>query len=147
MSSTKKKPPSNNEALGGGQDYIDLFESIRDGVYISDLAGNLQTANQALSNIFGYTREELLTLKTTRFYKNTKDRAAFKKEMKKRGYVIDYELQLQRKDGSAFVGVLNSTARRDDKGNIIGYQGIVRDISIQKFMVSITINFGLLFNL
>ena len=116
------------------QDYIDLFESIRDGVYISDLAGNLQSANQALCNMFGYTREELLNFKTTKIYKNEEDRERFQIEMKKKGYVVDYELQLQRKDGSDFVGVLNSTARKDEDGEIVGYQGIIRDISIQRFM-------------
>jgi len=131
---TKRKKAVNSETLGGGQDYLDLFESTRDGVYISDLAGNLQAANKSLGNMFGYTRQELLLLNVKKLYKNTKDRTRFKAEIIKQGYVIDYELQLQRKDGSSFVGVLNSTARISGQGDIIGYQGIIRDISVLKFM-------------
>ena len=131
---TKRKKAVNSETLGGGQDYLDLFGSTRDGVYISDLAGNLQAANKSLGNMFGYTRQELLLLNVKKLYKNTKDRTRFKAEIIKQGYVIDYELQLQRKDGSSFVGVLNSTARISGQGDIIGYQGIIRDISVLKFM-------------
>jgi len=129
-----KKQKAKNKLLLRRQDYIDLFESIRDGVYISDLSGNLQSANQALCNMFGYTREELVDFNTTKFYRREEDRDRFQAEMKKLGYVIDYELQLQRKDGSDFIGVLNSTARKGQNGEIIGYQGIIRDISIQKYM-------------
>ena len=145
MSKAKKKNAEKPTRTGGtgksdvelpisGQDYIDLFESIRDGVYISDLDGNLQSANQSLSNMFSYTRKELMGLNTKKLYRDIKDRTAFKEEMDKKGFVIDYELKLVRKDGTEFIGVLNSTARRDNDGNIVGYQGIIRDISIQKFM-------------
>ena len=123
-----------NESLGTGQDYLDLFESIRDGVYISDLNGNFKAANMSLSKMFGYTRQELLLLNAKKLYRTPKDRTRFKAEMVRKGYVTDYELQFKRKDESYFAGVVNSTVRMSDKGDIIGYQGIIRDISILKFM-------------
>ncbi|MBL4736307.1 MAG: PAS domain S-box protein [Flavobacteriales bacterium] len=130
----KKNNTASRGLPGSGQDYMDLFESIRDGVYISDNEGNLLSANESLSNMFGYSREELLALNATRLYKNSKDRSLFKKKMQLKGFVVDYELQLQRKDGTDFIGLLNSTERRSKDGEIVGYQGIIRDISIQKFM-------------
>ncbi|MBL4657729.1 MAG: PAS domain-containing protein, partial [Flavobacteriales bacterium] len=99
MSKAKKKK-AESEVTISGQDYIDLFESIRDGVYISDLDGNLQSANQSLSNMFSYTRKELMGLNTKKLYRDIKDRTAFKEEMDKKGFVIDYELKLVRKDGT-----------------------------------------------
>ena len=120
--------------LGGGQDYLDLFESIRDGVYICDLSGNFKAANKSLSKMFGYTQQELLLLNAKKLYRTPKDRIRFKAEIVNKGYVTDYELQFKRKDGSSFIGVLNSTGRISTKGDIVGYQGIIRDISILKLM-------------
>lgn len=43
--------------------------------------------------------------------------------------VLFYELQMRRKDGSYFWAGISSTPMRDTSGQIVGYQGIMRDIS------------------
>lgn len=43
--------------------------------------------------------------------------------------VLFYELQMRRKDGSYFWAGISSSPMRDKNGEIVGYQGIMRDIS------------------
>lgn len=43
--------------------------------------------------------------------------------------VLFYELQMRRKDGSYFWAGISSAPMRDASGQIVGYQGIMRDIS------------------
>ncbi len=46
--------------------------------------------------------------------------------------LVFYELQMRRKDGSYFWAGISSTPLRDTRGQVIGYQGIMRDISAFK---------------
>jgi two-component system, cell cycle sensor histidine kinase and response regulator CckA len=43
--------------------------------------------------------------------------------------VIFHELQMRRKDGTYFWAGISASPRRDPSGNVIGYQGILRDVS------------------
>lgn len=45
---------------------------------------------------------------------------------------VFYELQVRRKDGSCFWAGISSTPLRDTRGQVIGYHGIMRDISAFK---------------
>jgi len=46
--------------------------------------------------------------------------------------VVFYELQMKRKDGTYFWAGISSSPIRDPRGVVIGYQGIMRDISVYK---------------
>ena len=46
--------------------------------------------------------------------------------------LVFYELQMRRKDGSHFWAGISSTPLRDTQGQVIGYHGILRDISAFK---------------
>lgn len=43
--------------------------------------------------------------------------------------VIFHELQMRRKDGTYFWAGISASPRRDPSGKVIGYQGILRDVS------------------
>jgi len=51
------------------------------------------------------------------------------KEMEEKGFVKDYEVKYRRKDGKVITCLETASAKKDEEGNIIGYQGIVRDIT------------------
>lgn len=46
--------------------------------------------------------------------------------------IVFYEIQLRRKDGTYFWAGISSSPLRDPGGEVIGYQGIMRDISVYK---------------
>ncbi|MFH1321168.1 MAG: PAS domain S-box protein [Bacteroidota bacterium] len=112
--------------------FRNLFESNRDGIYISSLDGKIIDVNPALIDILGYTRNEFFKLKTIDSYANPKDRKIFQQEIKRKGFVKDYEIKQRRKDGREIYCLLTSNIRRSENGEILGYQGIIRDITLQK---------------
>lgn len=114
--------------------YRSIFEQSRDIIYITTIEGKIVEINQAGEELFGYTQEELLNIDIHQLYLDKKDRLDFQREIAKKGLVKNYELQLQRKDGSKINVLITSSIRKDENGNIIGYQGIMRDITERKKM-------------
>jgi len=112
--------------------YRYFFEKSRDAIYIVDREGKIIDANQAGLDLMGYTKEEILNLNVVEFYVNPNHRAKFQKEIEQKGSVKDYEVMWRKKDGTEFYCLLTSTVRRAADGSIIGYQGIVREMSDSK---------------
>ncbi len=112
--------------------YRNLFEQSRDAIYISTRDGKFVDVNHAALNLLGYSRQELLNLDIKQLYTNPKDRLEFICEMELKGYVRDYELQLEKKDGLEMTCLETAVIRKDDKDRITGYHGILRDITEQK---------------
>jgi len=112
--------------------YRSLFNDSRDGVYVTTRDGRLVEANQAFLDLFGYTREEMMAMAIRDTYLNPADRARFKEDIEQTGSVRDYELKLRRKDGSEIECLVTSSVKRADDGSIIGYQGIIRDVTERK---------------
>jgi signal transduction histidine kinase len=55
---------------------------------------------------------------------------SFKEIILERGYVKDYEINLQRPDGKARICKLSANTRLDDNGSLLGYEGVLRDITL-----------------
>ena len=121
------------EALRKSEErYRSLFEQSRDAIYITSKKGNLVYINQSFLGLFGYTREEITDLNATNTYVNPNDRSRFQREIEEKGSVRDYELKLRKKDGTQMDCLLTATTRLTNSGSILGYQGIIRDITEQK---------------
>lgn len=54
--------------------------------------------------------------------------------IERRDFVKDYVLDLKKKDGTIISVLLTASVRKDKKGGILGYQGIIRDNTEQKRM-------------
>ena len=112
--------------------YRTLFEDSREAIYITTREGTMVEANQAYIDLFGYTREEVIGLDVREVYVNPDDRLRFQQLAERDGFVRDFEVKLRKKDGVVMECLLTSAVRRDSDGNIIGYQGIIRDITERK---------------
>jgi PAS domain S-box-containing protein len=112
--------------------YRTLFEDSRDVIYISTRDGKILAVNKISSDLFGYSSHEMIGMNIQKLYIHAQDRKRFQKDIEKRGSVKDYEVRFQKKDGTQIDCLLTSTVRKDDNGHIMGYQGIVRDISERK---------------
>lgn len=113
--------------------YRDLFENMLDGVFISDAAGTVLDCNKALCNLIGYSQEEFLGMNYYRdLFINAQDVMDFRRTFTKHGVVRDYELQIARKDGAIRDVSMSGIAQRNSRGDIITYQGLMRDITEEK---------------
>jgi signal transduction histidine kinase len=65
-------------------------------------------------------------------YVNSDDRLIFQQYIERRKYVKDYELKLRKKDGTSIECLVSASARKKSDGTILGYQGVIRDITENK---------------
>ena len=123
------------EALRDSEErYRTFFDQSKDGVYITTRDGKLLEANQAYLDLFGFTKEEMRDLDILQIYPEpaAENRQSFREAIEKNGSVKDYEIKLKTKDGRLIDCLSTSTLKRAPDGTILGYQGIVRDITEYK---------------
>jgi PAS domain S-box-containing protein len=109
-----------------------LFESSKDVIYLSTFKGRFIDINKAGEELFGRTRQELLTLDLDDIYKDPGNREVLIERIVRDGFVRDFEVVLKKKDGTTVDCLITATARKDEDGNTNGIQGIIRDITEQK---------------
>jgi two-component system NtrC family sensor kinase len=86
--------------------------------------------------LLGYrNKEEFLKIDIARdLYANPKDRETFMALVEKEGFVKDFEVDWKKKNGEKIIVLLASNAKKDEKGTIIGYEGLNIDITERKNM-------------
>jgi len=122
-----------NWALSESEEqYRKLFEESQDAIYITTRDGKILGMNQFALDLFNYTKEELSGLNVAMLYTNPKDREKFQGQIEQKGYVRNFSVQMRKKGGSTIDCLLTSTIRRGADRSVLGYQGIIRDITEQK---------------
>jgi len=115
------------------KEYRSVIENIQDVFYRSDRNGRLIMGSPSGVKFFGYdSLEEMIGLPLKSFWADPKDRETLVAEMKKFGRVKDYEAVLKRKDGTTFDRTFTTHFYYDGLGNILGTEGIIRDITERK---------------
>ncbi len=117
-----------------GDDYSRIFQNSRDMIYLSTRDGSWADVNPAGVEMLGYeSREELLAVPDSAqaAYLNPDDRKAFQKAIEKNGFVKDYEVTFKRKDGTPIEVSITGQVRRRN-GVVVGYEGIIKDITERK---------------
>ena len=125
------------EALRKSEEkYRKLFEEMKDALYISTVDGRFIDANKAMIELLGYdNKEELLKIDIEKdFYYKPGKRKEILEMIEKNGYIKDYEVEIKRKDGKKLIVLETSHVRKDKNGNVVGYEGVLRDITEKKKM-------------
>jgi PAS domain S-box-containing protein len=112
--------------------YRTLFEDSRDAIYISTPEGSFLDVNQAMLDLFGYAREQMMRLNSREVYADPADRPRFRRAIEQEGSVRDFEVRLKKKDGTEIDCLIAATVQRDKDGSVLAYRGIVRDITERK---------------
>jgi PAS domain S-box-containing protein len=116
--------------------YRKLFEGSVDGIYVTTPGGRLINANPALARMMGYdTPEDLIggvndIARTV--YVDPKLRAEYQARMQRDGMVREFEYQVRQRDGGILWLSDSATSVRDENGQVVRYEGTVRDITDQK---------------
>jgi PAS domain S-box-containing protein len=109
-----------------------LFQGSADAIYISRRDGKLVEFNPAARDMFAIPRSAAADLNATELYANVEDRREMQEALESTGSLHDYPLQLKTRDGRILDCLLTSTVRRDRNGEVIGYQGIIRDVTAER---------------
>ncbi|MDY7034770.1 MAG: PAS domain S-box protein [Thermodesulfobacteriota bacterium] len=124
------------DALRESEDrYRTILESIVEGYYEVDIAGNFTFFNDSLCKITGYSPEELMGMNNRIYTKPEKRRKMYQvfNEVYRTGLsarITDYEVIT--KDKSRKIVEVSTSLRRGRDGEIIGFRGIVRDVTDRK---------------
>ena len=121
------------------ESYRKLFEGSVDGIYVTTPGGALLNANPALARIMGYeTPQDLISgisamgdIAET-VYVHTAARDEYQSLMQRDGVVREFEYQVHARDGSILWLSDSATVVRNEAGEVIRYEGTVRDITDQK---------------
>ncbi len=111
--------------------YRRLFEESRHAIYVTTREGRFVDANPAALHMFGFSRADIPNLRATDLYVNPGDRQEFARLIEEQGEVVDYAVRLRARDGREMECRLTSTFMRDARDEIVGYQGIVEDVTEQ----------------
>ncbi len=106
--------------------YRILFQDCRDAVYITSRDGGILEMNDAALELFS---PEQIAGGAASLYVREEERARFQEAVERTGSVRDFPVELRKKDGSVMRCLLTSTLRRGADGGVLGYQGIIRDVT------------------
>jgi len=121
------------EALRKSEEkYRSILENITEGYFENDLHGNLTFFNDSLTEVYGYTRDELLQMNYRRFM----DKENAQKVSQAYNNIFttekpDREIQYEiiRKDGTKRYLENSVSLIRDADGRAVGFRGVARDIT------------------
>ncbi len=115
--------------------YRTFFDTSRDCVFITTLDGRFIDFNDAGLEMLGYSpgdRQEILKKDVASFYANPEEREAHSQMVAAMGFSKEYPVDLRKKDGTIIHALVTTVARKGPDGNVIGFQGTVRDITERK---------------
>jgi two-component system, cell cycle sensor histidine kinase and response regulator CckA len=114
--------------------YRSIFEETKDVIFISTPEGEFADINPAGLELLGYsTLEELKKIDIPNdLYENAQDRVLFQQLIEQQGYVKDFEEHFKKANGQHIAVRITAAAIRDEKGKVINYRGIMRDVTLEK---------------
>ncbi|MGC9195526.1 MAG: PAS domain S-box protein [Syntrophobacteraceae bacterium] len=112
--------------------YRSVVENMRDVFYRTDRKGFITMVSPSASELYGAPCEEIIGMHVNSFLMDLSERKKMLGKLLKEGMVRDYELLLQKKDGSPLYASFTSICVKDRQGNALGIEGVVRDITDRK---------------
>ena len=129
-SAKAKDVAANGAPERGALDADIIIANAPDPVFVSDLEGKILQANDAVSQLLGFRRDEVVEQSLSRFIsaEETREFTAALKEVVEHGVTRDAVLNPRSASGEVIPTSLNASALRDSEGNVIGAIGVLRDM-------------------
>lgn len=112
--------------------YRTIFEASKDTIFVTAPSGAIIDINLAGLQLFGLTREEAMKTNALEIYVNPDDRLEFRRQIEVSGHIRDFEVKLRKNNDTQMECLVSAVVRRADDGTILGYQGIIQDITQRK---------------
>jgi len=111
------------------ENYRALVANTPDLLYRTDVQGHLTFVSPSVECLSGYTVQEAIGMKIAEeIYLHQEERLLFLELLEKNGSVKNFQAQLKRKDGSVWWASTNAHFFKDQKGTILGVEGITRNV-------------------
>lgn len=116
--------------------FTDLFETLREGVYLASADDSITEANPALAQMLGLSgKETLVNTGLASLYDNPAERAEERTQLDQQGCLRAREITLkQTKNGDRLVVLHTAGVTRDSSGKPVQYFGTFLDITEQREM-------------
>ena len=112
--------------------YRSFFRTSKDCIFITSKEGEWLDMSDSAPEFFGYeNREELEKVKINDLYKNPADRKEYTRQIKDQGYARNFSVNLLKKDNTVINALITSVTIKNNKGEVIAFQGSIRDITAQ----------------
>ncbi|WP_456388008.1 two-component system sensor histidine kinase NtrB [Desulfolithobacter sp.] len=112
-----------------------LFSNSKDMVFFCDTHQQLMDINESGLEMLGYDPSAAPQLNLYRIFHNEEDIFTYFETMHQKGFIKDFEVEFERRDGSVINVLLSATAIFDEKGEMIGCEGIAKDLTRVKTMM------------
>ncbi len=109
-----------------------LIEASLDPLVTISSVGKITDMNEALTNITGLTREELIDSNFLDYFTEPQKASNVYEQVFEKGSVADFPLTLRHKNGKLTDVLFNGSIYRDEKGNVEGIVIVARDVTEQK---------------
>jgi PAS domain S-box-containing protein len=124
------------EALRRSEErYRTVLEDVEEAYYEEDLAGNFTLFNDALCRQLGYSREELMGMNYKSYTPPEDVDRVFKafNHIYRTGEPLRlFPMERIKKDGTRIYTETSGSRLLDEKGEIIGFRGVIHDTTVQK---------------
>jgi PAS domain S-box-containing protein len=124
-----ERKQSEEALLKSEEKYRRLFESLVDVFYQADSSGKITMVSPSITKAAGYKPEEVIGSYLNDYYVNPDERNKFLELISTNGFVEKFEVQMKKKDGSVLWASVNASLSKDQEGNVVGVEGIARDIT------------------
>jgi PAS domain S-box-containing protein len=116
--------------------FTELFETLREGVYLASADDRITEVNPALAQMLGFAgKEEILRSELSALYQNAADRAVERTKLDDLGFLRAREVTLKhRKDSREIIALHTTAVIRDPAGKFVRYQGTFVDVTEQREM-------------
>ena len=115
------------------QELQNIFNNLQDAYFQADINGIFTKVSPSAVRMYGYeSAEEMIGMPAANLYNDAKERDELIGKLKEKHKLEDYVSIGKRKDGTTFGASLNVQFNFNEAGQIIGTNGVVRDITDRK---------------
>jgi PAS domain S-box-containing protein len=119
------------------ENYRSIYENALEGIFQTTPEGRYLSVNPAMARIYGYDSPQEMVERITdleqQIYVDPEARLEFKRFMEQNDQVINFEYRTYQKDGDIIWVEENTRTVRNDKGQLLYYEGMIQDISERKY--------------
>ncbi len=119
-----------HESRNAYREFNRILTHMQDTYYRADPTGRINQVSRSMEKLLGYHPEECVGMRIAEFYAIPRHGQAFLTDLHSHGGSLrNYEIQMRHQNGKRVWVSVNAQFIVDDKGNTIGIEGTIRDIT------------------